>query len=194
MLLRLGGCRYRDAPRRRDDRNRRQSGRPRRDDATWRAPPRARCCTSCRPPAMSRSATAASASSRPTRCARRWRIEPRSAVFGKSPSGKKEFGLECFCRKPRSPAGAGSHARGKAGWRNARTLDGNREGSKIWKTPDVENKLFSPPNPLKKLKTTKEMFAKIWRKQAKICKNWPKSLVGLPRREAVARSAPGCPV
>ena len=35
----------------------------------------------------------------------------------------------------------------------------------------IENKLFSPPNPLKKLKTAKEMFAKIWRKQRKICKN-----------------------
>ena len=72
--------------------------------------------------------------------------------------------------------------------------DGNWEGSKIWKTPYVENKFFSPPKPLKKLKTTKEMFAKIWRKQAKICKNLPKKFGGASRPEAAARSDPGRPV
>jgi len=43
-----------------------------------------------------------------------------------------------------------------------------RRGSKIWKMPYGRKKLFSPANPLKILKTAKEIFAKIWRKQAKI--------------------------
>jgi hypothetical protein len=39
---------------------------------------------------------------------------------------------------------------------------------KFGKCPYGRKKLFSPANPLKILKTAKEIFAKIWRKQAKI--------------------------
>jgi len=45
---------------------------------------------------------------------------------------------------------------------------GRREPEKIWKTLSREKRLFSRLNPLKTLKTAKEMFAKIWRKQAEI--------------------------
>jgi hypothetical protein len=48
--------------------------------------------------------------------------------------------------------------------------------SKIWKTPHHRKKLFSPRNPLKNLKTTKEMFAKIWRNKQKFAKICKKSL------------------
>jgi hypothetical protein len=55
---------------------------------------------------------------------------------------------------------------------------GERRGQKIWKTPYHRKKLFSSPKPLKKIKTAKEMFAKIWRKQAFFWKNLPKKLGG----------------
>jgi len=53
---------------------------------------------------------------------------------------------------------------------------GPKDRAKIWKTPDGRKKLFSPRNSLKGLKAAKEMFAKIWRKQAFIWKNLPKKL------------------
>ena len=46
----------------------------------------------------------------------------------------------------------------------------------IWKSPHGRKKLFSSPNPLKSLETAKEMFAKIWRKQAFFCENLDKKL------------------
>jgi len=61
--------------------------------------------------------------------------------------------------------------------RNILSQNGTPGGAqKFAKTPYRQKRLFSPSNPLKKLKTTKEMFAKIWRKQAKICENLQKSL------------------
>jgi hypothetical protein len=42
--------------------------------------------------------------------------------------------------------------------------------------PPSSKKAFFSANPLKKLKTTKEMFAKIWRKQAFFCENLDKKL------------------
>jgi len=60
--------------------------------------------------------------------------------------------------------------------RNILSQNGTPGGAqKFAKTPSSK-RLFSPSNPLKKLKTTKEMFAKIWRKQAKIFENLQKSL------------------
>ena len=61
--------------------------------------------------------------------------------------------------------------------------EGPLRPSKIWKTPHGPKRLFWPHNPLKRLKTAKEMFAKIWRKQAKICENLHKKLGGLARFE-----------
>jgi hypothetical protein len=51
---------------------------------------------------------------------------------------------------------------------------------KFGKSLIIEIKLFPPPNPLKTLKTAKEMFAKIWRKQTFFCENLDKKLGRLP--------------
>ena len=59
--------------------------------------------------------------------------------------------------------------------------------------PITRNKLFSRPNPLKRNKTTKEMFAKICRKQTFIWRNLRKKL-GPPRwrRRRPRRPSSGC--
>jgi hypothetical protein len=59
-------------------------------------------------------------------------------------------------------------------WIKSKTTVGGAQ--KIWKIPHHRKKFFSSPNLLKSHKTAKEIFAKIWRKQAKIFENLPKKL------------------
>ena len=81
--------------------------------------------------------------------------------------------------------------------RNILSQNGTTGGAqKFAKTPHRRKGLFSPPNSLKRNKTAKEMFAKIWRKQAKICENLHKKLGALPileRGECAAAGRRGSP-
>ena len=83
VLLRLGGCRYRTPP----GRAAIEVDVSQEDFAAmtnWRAPPRARCSERSKPPAPSRSPTAAFGSCRPTRCGRCWKL----TSIAKAPSDR----------------------------------------------------------------------------------------------------------